>query len=183
MEDEETQRVPRERHHPMPLPRAVHELFLNCVRTRDSFPIYPSGPELKAAGFPKPRGGHSRREQFKNWAERMDVRYDLQTKTEVLVYRRTGKIILPVEDFEAVVRQVHCEGHLDWKKTMDLVSLKLKAIVYAHCMQVQLTHLVSFTVHAVSFEKLLFCSKKDLKFTIIIIDISKYKQKVFSVCP
>lgn len=122
MEDEEAHRVPRERHHPMPLPRAVHELFLNCVRTRDTFPMYPSGPELKAAGFPKPRGGHSRREQFKTWAERMDVRYDLQTKTEVLVYRRTGKIILSVEDFEAVVRQVHCERHLDWKKTMDLLQ-------------------------------------------------------------
>lgn len=122
MDDEQTKGVPRMRHHPMPLIKAVHEMFLSFIRTRDTFPLYPTGPALKAAGFPKPRGGHSRREQFKNWAERMDIRYDLETRTEVLIYRRTGKIILPVEHFEKTVRQVHCEGHSDWKKTMELVS-------------------------------------------------------------
>jgi len=79
---------------------------------------------LKAAGFPKPKGGLTRREKFKNWAERMDVRFDDEENCEVLVYKRTGKIIVPIEEMEPVVRKVHSEGHYDAKKTFSLIQEK-----------------------------------------------------------
>lgn len=124
----------KRRNHAGPLPRAIYDLFLNCLRVRVRSAAthprwqcqWPSGPDLKAAGFPKPKGGITRREKFKNWAERMDVRFDAEENCEVLVYKRTGKIIVPIEDFEPVVRKVHSVGHYDAKKTFSLVSLKYK---------------------------------------------------------
>lgn len=118
----------KQRNHAGPLPRTLYDLFLNCIRARSAATLprwqcpWPSGPDLKAAGFPKPKGGLTRREKFKNWAERMDVRFDSEANCEVLVYKRTGKIIVPVEDFEAVVSKIHSEGHYDAKKTFSLVS-------------------------------------------------------------
>ncbi|XP_067055781.1 uncharacterized protein [Acropora muricata] len=120
----------KRRNHAGPLPRAIYDLFLNCLRVRSSATLprwrcqWPSGPELKAAGFPKPKGGITRREKFKNWAERMDVRFDSEENRDVLVYRRTGKIIVPIEEFEAVIKKVHSEGHGDAKKTFSLVQQK-----------------------------------------------------------
>lgn len=117
----------KQRNHAGPLPRALYDLFLSCIRARSAATLprwqcpWPSGPDLKAAGFPKPKGGLTRREKFKNWAERMDVRFDSDTNREVLVYKRTGKVIVPVEDFEAVVSKVHSEGHYDAKRTFSLV--------------------------------------------------------------
>lgn len=117
----------KQRNHAGPLPRGLYDLFLSCIRARSAATLprwqcpWPSGPDLKAAGFPKPKGGVTRREKFKNWAERMDVRFDSEANREVLVYKRTGKIIVPVEDFEAVVSKVHSEGHYDAKKTFSLV--------------------------------------------------------------
>ena len=121
----------KRRNHAGPLPRVIYDLFLNCLRVRSSATLprwrcqWPSGPELKAAGFPKPKGGITRREKFKNWAERMDVKFDSEENRDVLVYRRTGKIIVPIEEFEAVIKKVHSEGHGDAKKTFSLVSLTL----------------------------------------------------------
>lgn len=120
----------RRRTHAGPLPRTLYNLFLTCVRARFSATLprwqcpWPSGPDLKAAGFPKPKGGLTRREKFKNWAERMDVRFDAESNREVLVYKRTGKIIVPLEEFETVVSKVHSEGHYDARKTFSLVSAK-----------------------------------------------------------
>lgn len=118
----------KRRNHAGPLPRALYDLFLSCLRARSSATLprwqcpWPSGPDLKAAGFPKPKGGLTRREKFKNWAERMDVRFDDEENCEVLVYKRTGKIIVPIEEMEPVVRKVHSQGHYDAKKTFSLVS-------------------------------------------------------------
>ena len=117
----------KQRIHAGPLPRTLYDLFLRSVRTRSSATLprwqcpWPSGPQLKAAGFTKPKGGHTRREKFKNWAERMEARFDPETDSEVLVYKRTGKIIIPVEEFETVVRKVHLKEHFDVKKTASLV--------------------------------------------------------------
>ena len=117
----------KRRNHAGPLPRVLYDLFLNCIRQRSSATLprwqcpWPSGPDLKAAGFPKPKGGITRRERFKHWAERMDVRWDGEANSEVLVHKRTGKIIVPIEEFETVVRKVHSEGHNDVKKTFALV--------------------------------------------------------------
>ena len=124
-----SQNFVKQRNHAGPLPRALYDLFLSCIRARSAATLprwqcpWPSGPDLKAAGFPKPKGGVTRREKFKNWAERMDVRFDSEANREVLVYKRTGKIIVPVEDFEAVVSKVHSEGHYDAKKTFSLVRI------------------------------------------------------------
>lgn len=124
----------KRRNHAGPLPRALYDLFLNCLRVRSAATLprwqcqWPSGPDLKAAGFPKPKGGITRREKFKNWAERMDVRFDAEENCEVLVYKRTGKTIVPIEEFEPVVRKVHSEGHYDAKKTLSLVCTHRKLI-------------------------------------------------------
>lgn len=119
----------RRRNHAGPLPRTLYDLFLNCLRVRSAATLpqwqcpWPSGPDLKAAGFPKPKGGITRREKFKSWAERMDVRFDPEANCQVLVYKRTGKVIVPVEEFESVVRKVHSTGHYDARKTFSMVSL------------------------------------------------------------
>lgn len=123
----ENEKAIKRRNHAGPLPRAIYDLFLNCLRVRSSTTLprwrcqWPSGPDLKAAGFPKPKGGITRRERFKNWAERMDVRFDSEENCEVLVYKRTGKIIVPIEEFEAVVGKVHSLGHCDVKRTFSLI--------------------------------------------------------------
>ncbi|KAL9974713.1 hypothetical protein ACROYT_G011786 [Oculina patagonica] len=120
----------KRRNHAGPLPRTLYNLFLNCIRARSAATLprwqcpWPSGPDLKAAGFPKPKGGLTRREKFKNWAERMDIRFDPESNREVLVYQRTGKIIVPLEEFETVVSKVHSEGHYDAKKTFSLIQEK-----------------------------------------------------------
>lgn len=58
----------------------------------------------------------------------MDVRFDAEENCEVLVYKRTGKTIVPIEEFEPVVRKVHSEGHYDAKKTLSLVCTHRKLI-------------------------------------------------------
>lgn len=119
----------KQRHHAGPLPRTLYDLFLQSIRARAGATLprwqcpWPSGPDLKAAGFPKPKGGLTRRERFKSWAERMDVRFNAEANREVLVYKRTGKIIVPIEEFETVVSKVHSVGHYDAKKTFSLVSV------------------------------------------------------------
>lgn len=120
----------RQRNNAGPLPKILYDLFLNCLRARSAATLpkwqccWPSGPELKAAGFPKPRGGITRRERFKSWAERMDVRFDAEANCHVLVYKRTGKIIVPMEEFQTVVRKVHSMGHYDARKTFSMIQEK-----------------------------------------------------------
>lgn len=121
----------KRRNHAGPLPRVIYDLFLNCIRLRCAATLpkwIPSGPELKAAGFPKPKGGITRRERFKNWAERMDVRFDAEANSDVLVHKRTGKIIVPIEEFETVVKKIHSQGHHDVKKTFALVRTQYSLI-------------------------------------------------------
>lgn len=116
----------KQRNHPGPLSRAIYDLFVKSLRRRASRPHespWPSGPELKAAGFLKPKGGHSRREKFKNWAERLELVLEPESNAQVLGHKRTGKIIVPIEDFENVIRQFHEQGHLDPRKTTNLVIL------------------------------------------------------------
>lgn len=116
----------KHRNHAGPLPQVLYDMFMIAVRARKLDRIqYPSGPDLKAFGFPKPNGGHTRRERFKHWANRMDVAYDPETETEMLVHKRTGKFIIPLEEFENTIRRVHeNQGgkHRDLKTTANIVS-------------------------------------------------------------
>ncbi|XP_031549164.1 uncharacterized protein LOC116286724 [Actinia tenebrosa] len=118
----------KHRNHAGPLPKVLYDMFLNSVRSRKLDKIqYPSGPELKALGFPKPRGGHTRRERFKHWASRMEVAYDRESEKEMLAHKRTGKLIIPLEEFENAVRRVHeNEGgkHRDLKSTANIIQEK-----------------------------------------------------------
>ncbi|XP_020894438.1 uncharacterized protein LOC110233484, partial [Exaiptasia diaphana] len=125
-EPKERQRKPR--NHAGPLPKAIYDLFLTAVRAKKlNKTQYPSGPELKAIGFPKPIGGHTRRERFKHWAERMDCAYNPETGTDSLIHKRTGKIIIPLEEFENVIRGIHennGEKHNDLKTTLSVIQDK-----------------------------------------------------------
>ena len=124
METKGRQRRPR--NHAGPLSKAVYDLFLSSVRAKKlNKTQFPSGPDLKAIGFPKPKGGHTRRERFKHWTERMDITYDPETKTERLLHKRTGKMIVPLEEFETVARQAHENGgrkHINLNDTLKIVS-------------------------------------------------------------
>lgn len=133
-EPKERQRKPR--NHAGPLPKAIYDLFVIAVRAKKQNQLqYPSGPELKSVGFPKPLGGHTRRERFKLWAERMDVAYNPEIKTEMLIHKRTGKIIIPLEEFENVIRAVHennGEKHIDLKTTMNNVSITISITMFIY---------------------------------------------------
>lgn len=80
-----------------------------------------SGFDLKVVGFLKLKGGVIRWEKFKNWVECMDICFDFEVNCEVFVYKRIGKIIVFVEDFEVVVSKVYLEGYYDVKKIFFLV--------------------------------------------------------------
>lgn len=51
----------------------------------------------------------------------MDICFDFEVNCEVFVYKRIGKIIVFVEDFEVVVSKVYLEGYYDVKKIFFLV--------------------------------------------------------------
>jgi len=128
----ERQRKPR--NHAGPLPKPLYDLFLTALRAKkqNQVHLFPSGPELKSLGFPKPIGGHTRRERFKLWLQRIDIAVDPDTKRETLIHKRTGKVIIPLEDFENVIRAVHennGEKHNDFKTTMNIVSTLITTLV------------------------------------------------------
>ena len=58
----------------------------------------------------------------------MDVRFDAEANSDVLVHKRTGKIIVPIEEFETVVKKIHSQGHHDVKKTFALVRTQYSLI-------------------------------------------------------
>ncbi|EDO33907.1 predicted protein [Nematostella vectensis] len=119
----------RRRVHAGPINRRLYDLLVKCVKSKKKCGsdevFYPSDEELKESGvFPRPRDGSSRSEKFKQWADRMDLKMDKVTKADALVHKFTGKLIVPVEEFENIIMKVHVgenEKHNDLRTTINLL--------------------------------------------------------------
>lgn len=97
-----------------PFPREVYNWFMSALKIGES--SYPTSKELRKLGFLTPRC-ISPRQKFKVLLPRLDLEtvdgslvFSANPTQDVLVSKRTRKIIIPVEDAEKIVRRAHFFG-------------------------------------------------------------------------
>lgn len=125
-----------------PFPRVMYERFLNALKK--GVIAYPSSKELRRLGFAK-APAISPRQKFKLVLTRLDLEtvdgalvFGANPKQDVLVSKRSRKIILPVEDAEMAIKRAHSTGsnraseepsgaakrkHLSVAKTISVVGI------------------------------------------------------------
>ena len=124
-----------------PFPKEVYNYFVSSLKYGE--PAYPLTKELRKAGFYSSKGT-SHRKKFRRLLGRFEVHvvqgslvFSPNLEEDVLVHKRTGKILVAKEDVEEVILRAHLWGsnevkeepmddkkckHLTARQTMIVVS-------------------------------------------------------------